>query len=150
MQSHIKRAIFAQYRKLGIDGNDRHAVQMRVIGKPSLKEMNDEEGQKLYEGLCYQLSERPHNFLWKRGAKRHAPAPRADLRFIHVLWGLLEEADHVKAKGRTGLNAFIRARFQASWGSVPLDVDMLRDHGKIDAVIQALKSWCDRTGITYE
>jgi hypothetical protein len=81
---------------------------------------------------------------------RHKPAPRADLRMIHVLWRKLGQAGALRDPSRAGLNRFIRARFEKTWGSVPADVDMLREWKLIDDVIQALKSWGQRTGIDFD
>ncbi len=84
----------------------------------------------------------------KRGGKKRYPAaPRADLRLVHVLWGLLGKAGALDAPTRAGLNAFVRAQFEAKWGSVPIDIDALRDADKINAVVRALKSWCKRAGV---
>jgi len=77
-------------------------------------------------------------------------APRADLRFVHVLWKLLGDAGKIKKPGRDGLNAFIRSRFENKWGAVPLDIDAMRDHDKISDVIDALKAWCHREGVELE
>ncbi len=55
-------------------------------------------------------------------------------------------AGAVQVPGATGLNAFIRARFEKTWGAVPLDVDSMRDWKQIAAVIEALKAMCQRAG----
>ena len=77
-------------------------------------------------------------------------APRADLRFIHVLWKQLGDAGALERPDRDGLNAFIRSRFGGKWQFVPLDVDALRDTAQINAVIRALKDMCRRHGIELE
>lgn len=74
-------------------------------------------------------------------------APRADLRFVHVLWRLLGDAGALKQPDRAGLNAFVRKQFESKWASVPIDIDTLRDHTQINAVVSALKAWCRREGI---
>ena len=72
------------------------------------------------------------------------------MRYIHVLWRLLNEAGVMHRAGREGLNAFVRLKFSSKWKSAPIDVDALRDHGQIDDVIQALKAICRRNGIPTE
>lgn len=83
-------------------------------------------------------------------SKKRPPAPRKDLRLIHVLWSKLGEAGALRDPTRAGLNKFIRARFEKSWAVVPADVDMLREWAQIDDVIQALKSWGERTEIDFD
>jgi hypothetical protein len=69
------------------------------------------------------------------------------VRFAHVLWGKLVRAGAVDKAGAAGLNAFIRARFENSWGAVPIDIDAMRDGRQIATVIEALKAMCARAGI---
>ena len=53
-------------------------------------------------------------------------------------------------EAQTAFNAFIRARFGASWGAEPIDVDGLREPAQINAVTRALKDWCRRAGIPHD
>jgi hypothetical protein len=64
-----------------------------------------------------------------------------------VLWGKLVRAGAVDRAGAAGLNAFIRARFEKSWGAAPIDIDAMRDWRQIATVIEALKAMCARAGI---
>jgi phage gp16-like protein len=119
-------------------------LQINVTGKASLRDMDDRELKLVVNRLKQDgFEDKPRN-------PRHKPAPRADLRMIHVLWRKLGERGALRDPSRAGLNTFIRARFEATWGSVPADVDMLRDWQQIDAVIQALKSWGQRAGIDFD
>lgn len=109
--------------------------------------MSDDDGQALVRAL------KERGFRASTvgiGRKKHPAAPRADLRLVHVLWTRLGEAGALREPGRPGLNAFIRARFGKSWGSVPVDIDMLRDWAQIAAVIDALKAMCERAGVEVE
>jgi hypothetical protein len=63
------------------------------------------------------------------------------------MWRLLVEAGSAKVAGPKGLNAFIRARFEKTWGHVPIDIDAMTEWSEIDDVVQALKDWCARDGI---
>mgnify|MGYP001327859438 CR=1 FL=1 len=69
---------------------------------------------------------------------------------VHVLWSKLGQAGALEKPGRAGLNAFIRRRFGDTWGSVPVDVDQLRDWQQIDAVLQALIAWGKREKIDFD
>lgn len=146
MNRPLQKLIHVGCRELGLDTEARHELQMRVTGKASLSDMTEDELTAVLERLKtdgFSPIGRGHN-------ARRPSAPRADLRLIHVLWRKLAEAGEVRSPGRDGLNAFIRARFGRVWGSVPADVDMLRDWQKIDAVIQALKDWGQRAGIDFD
>ncbi|MDO5704056.1 MAG: regulatory protein GemA [Paracoccus sp. (in: a-proteobacteria)] len=124
-----------------IDAETRHAMQQEVTGKSSMSDMTDRELRLVADAL------RARGFESKPHGTGRPPAARADVRYIHVLWGLLADAEVVDRPGADGLNAFIRARFSAGWGSAPIDVDALRDHKQINAVIKALQAMCDRHGI---
>lgn len=143
MTAVLIRKVHVACRQLGLDGETRRAMQEQVTGKASLLDMTEADMKRLLKALE------------KRGFKpaakgRHAPAPRADLRFAHKLWGLLAEAGAVHQPGRVGLNAFVRARFGKAWGSVPADIDMLTDWGQIADVIDALKAMAKRAGVRLE
>lgn len=143
MTRKLQQLIHVGARELGLDAEARRELQERATGKRSLKAMSRGELERVLHAL--------ENAGFKKRPKgRHPAAPRADLRLVHVLWGKLGRAGKLDKPGRDGLNAFIRARFGAAWGSVPVDVDALRDWEKIDAVIQALMQWCAREGIEVD
>lgn len=130
-------------KQLGLDDDARRDLQLRVVGKASLRDMTDGERRQVLDALKAQ-GFKPHS----KG--RHKRAPRRDLRLVHVMWRALGEAGQLDRPGRDGLNAFVRRRFGAHWQSVPRDIDDLRDHDKIDAVIQALRAWIDRAGVPFD
>lgn len=136
----LRKTIFVGCRALGLDDEARRDLQLVATGKESMSAMTEADMLKLVDAL------KSKGFNPSSREPKHRPASRADLRLIHVLWRKLDEAGALKQSGRDGLNAFIRARFEKSWGVVPADVDMLRDWQHIDAVIEALKSWCRRVG----
>ena len=141
----LQKTIFAGCRELGLDGDARKALQLQVSGKASMADMTDDELQAVVDRL------RADGFKpKKKGGKFHPPAPRADLRLIHILWKALKDAGELDRPSREGLNAFIRSRFEDAWGSVPADVDMLRDADKIAAVIRALKAWMKRKDVPFD
>lgn len=143
MTAALIRKVHVGCRQLGLDTETRHDLQRQVTGKDSLSAMTEGELKSVLKALV--------NRGFKPSAKgRHKAAPRADLRYVHKLWSLLGEAGALREPGRAGLNTFIRARFERHWGSVPADVDMLREWGQISDVIDALKSWCDRAGVELD
>lgn len=143
----LQRQIHVGCKHLGIDADSRHDLQLLVTGKASMADMTDAELRKVVEAL----EERGFKAGYKGGAKgRRAPAPRGDLRYVHVLWGLLGKAGKLERPGRDGLNTFVRARFEGKWQSVPIDIDALRDAGQINDVTRALKAMCARAGIETE
>lgn len=142
MTAALIRTIQVGCKQLGIDAETRHEMQLQLVGKSSLSDMSDAERQRV-------LTE-----LKKRGFRptsgRRPQAPRADLRLVHVIWAKLGHAGALKDPTRKGLNAFISKRFGNVWGFVPSDIDGLRDHDKIDQVLQALIQWGKREKIDFD
>ncbi|NRB19975.1 MAG: regulatory protein GemA [Rhodobacteraceae bacterium] len=141
----LQQKIHVGCRQLGMDADARRALQLAVTGKHSMKDMDHAELLMLIKRLKSD-GFKPSS----KGTKKHKAASRPDLRLIHVLWTKLGETGALRDPSRAGLNKFIRARFGNTWGSVPADVDMLRQWPQIDAVIQALKCWGDRAGIDFD
>lgn len=143
MTAALIRKVHVGARALGLDEETRRELQAQVTGKASLRDMSEPELKAVLKAL------ENRGFTPTRKG-RHAPAPRADLRYAHKLWSLLAEAGALREPGRAGLNAFVRARFARSWGSVPADIDMLRDWSQIADVIDALKAMCARAGVRID
>lgn len=141
----LQRMIFAACRELGLDDEARHDLQLAVTGKASLSDMTEVE----LKAVVDRLKRDGFNADFK-GRKGRPKAERGDLRFIHVLWRLLGEAGALGDPSRAGLNAFVRKSFGDHWGTVPADIDMLRDAHRIDQVIQALKAWAARKGVQID
>lgn len=142
MSATVLKTIHAAAREMGLEREDRVSLQLAVTGKESLAEMSDAERRAVLEALRARG--------WKpRTPRRRPAAPRADLRYLHVLWRLLAEREVVRP-GAAELNGFVRARFGRAWGAVPIDVDRLTDHARIRDVTQALKAMCVRNGIDPE
>lgn len=141
------KAIYVGLRAVGLeDEEDRRDLYERVTGKRRLRAMSPADKSAVVDEL------RRLGFQPKRTPRRGLVpgAPRADLRFAHVMWRLLAEAGAVRKPGRAGLNAFVRARFEAKWGAVPVDIDALRDWPQINDVLEALKQMCRRHGIDVD
>lgn len=141
----LQQKIHVACRQLGLDSDARRDLQLAATGKASMRDMTEADLTLVIDRL------KANGFVDAKPTKaKHKPAPRADLRLIHVLWTKLGEAGALERPGRAGLNAFIRSRFETKWASVPADVDMLRDHMQIEAVINALVSWGKRAGIDFD
>lgn len=138
----LQKLVHVGCRELGIEAEDRHALQVIATGKESLSDMSEAELHKVITAL------KARGFKPDNRGKR-PPAARADVRYCHVLWRLLHEAGAARLGGAPGLNAFIRSRFGKSWGAEPIDIDTLQDWKQIDDVVNALKEWCRREGIPY-
>lgn len=142
--ANLKRMIHVGCKQLGLDDDARHALQRSVTGKESLSDMTEDELTLVVNRL------KADGFAPAARGRRFTPAPRRDLRLVHLLWRKLGDAGALERPGRAGLNAFIRTQFEASWGSVPADIDMLRDWQQIDAVLQALIAWGKRAKIDFD
>lgn len=138
----LQRKIFVGCRELGLDDDARHDLQLAATGKDSLSDMTEVELQQVLDRLK-ECGFKPVS----TGGKRRKTAPRADLRFVHVMWRLLGDAGALKRPDRDGLNAFIRSQFEGKWDFVPIDVDALRRADQISDVIEALKDMCRRNGV---
>lgn len=139
----LQKLIHVGCRQLGIDSDTRRELQLIACGKASMTEMNENDLKQVVKAL------KARGFApeVRGGKKRYPAAPRADLRLVHVLWRKLGDAGELDQPSRAGLNAFVRTQFAKKWGSVPIDIDTLRDADKINAVVRALKAWCQRAGI---
>ncbi|MEM7667729.1 MAG: regulatory protein GemA [Pseudomonadota bacterium] len=145
MSNSLRRLIHVGCKELGLDQDDRRALQLEICGKESMSDMSGDDMKAVLERL------RRDGFTpTLLGPRRRSPAPRSDLRLCHVLWRKLGEAGELERPDRDGLNAFIRSRFGDHWQSVPADIDMLRDPDQISAVIRALKSWGKRAEIDFD
>ncbi|MDT8856451.1 regulatory protein GemA [Paracoccaceae bacterium Fryx2] len=141
----LQRMIHVGCKQLGLDDDTRRDLQLVATGKASMAEMTEADLRKVVD----TLKARGFQAGFKDGSKpgKRAAAPRGDVRFCHVMWRLLAEKGAVKVAGPDGLNAFVRARFENAWGSVPIDIDALREWQQISDVVRALKAMCARAGI---
>ena len=140
----LQKLVHVGCRELGIDGETRRDLQLVVTGKASMSDMTEAELNKLVTALK-ERGFKPHA---GKARKQRPAAPRADVRFAHVLWGKLHKAGVVEQAGAKGLNAFVRARFEKAWGAATFDIDAMQDHRQIATLIEALKGMCTRAGIT--
>lgn len=151
----LQRMVHAGCKQLGLDDDTRRDLQLVTTGKSSMSAMTDADLLKVVEALK-QKGFTPNGnsyFAGRKGPFKKASkgkAARADVRFIHVLWTQLAAAGALKSPDRAGLNAFLRTRFEAKWGAVPIDVDAMHDVSQINDVIRALKDMCRRHGVVLK
>lgn len=147
MSRALQKLVHVGCRELGLDGETRRDLQLMVTGKASMQDMTDAELQRMVDALKMRgfVPAPALSHLRSRPA-----APRADVRFCHVMWRLLAQKGAVREPGPAGLNAFVRARFEKKWGHVPIDIDAMREWGEIADVVDALKDWCRREGIDLQ
>jgi phage gp16-like protein len=145
MSPRLKKMIFVGCRELSIDTEARHALQLNVCGKASMSDMTEAELNLVLNRLKSD-GFKPSS----KGRFKHKAASRPDLKLVHVLWQKLGQVGVLERPDRSGLNAYIRSQFGDAWSSVPADVDMLRDHTQINAVIQSLKAWGRRAKIDFD
>lgn len=146
----LRRQLFAGYRDLGYDEEMRRDVQFEVTGKRSLTEFGVADFQAMKRALKAR-GWKPSGGRGRNGAKRRwrSQSPRADIRYIHVLWRLLAEAG-VFAPGAAALNGFLNGtKFAAKWGHGTRDIDMIPPEMAQD-VIEALKTIAARHGVRIE
>lgn len=141
----LQRKIHVACKQLGLDDETRHDLQLAATGKASMADMSETDLQAVIAALKSKGFKPTSDFA--KGGKGRAPARRADLRYVHVLWGLLAAKGALRKPGRAGLNAFMRESFGVKWGAVPLDIDMLSDSTQIRDVAEALKAMAKRAGI---
>ena len=146
--SQTVKLIHVGCRELGIDSETRRAMQLQLVGKESLTAMTEAERKQVLEALKAR-GFKPFGDP-KSGGRGRPAAKRPDVRFAHVLWRLLVAAGEAKVAGPKGLNAFIRARFERTWGYVPLDIDVMQEAAEIRDVVEALKDWCHRKGVELD
>lgn len=140
----LQRQIHVGCKQLGLDNDARHDLQLLATGKASMADMTVSDLNSVLKALV----NRGFKPGFKGGPKgKRPPAPRADLRLVHVMWKLLGEANALQKPGRDGLNAFVRSQFEGKWQSVPIDIDALREASQINDVVQALKAMCRRAGV---
>ncbi|MGJ8609680.1 MAG: phage protein GemA/Gp16 family protein [Octadecabacter sp.] len=133
----LQQQIHVGCRQLGLDADARRDLQLATTGKASMRDMTERDLKLVIQRL------KSDGFKITKSNRRPA-APRADLRYVHVLWRLLGEAGKLDKPGREGLNAFIRSRFEGKWESFPIDIDALRNANQINDV-KHVSSWTPNT-----
>lgn len=127
-------------KQLALQDDDYRALLRRIAGVSSSSRLKPRQMDAVLAEM-ERLGFRP-----QPGAKGRPAEGRKDLRFIHVLWKKLAEAEAVKP-GRQALNAFIAGpTFRAKWGETATEVAFLPLERASD-VIEALKDMCRRHNV---
>ncbi|WP_336958693.1 regulatory protein GemA [Sphingobium aquiterrae] len=124
----LMRAVRAACRRLGIDDDARKDIQAEQIKKASMSDMSIGELGKLLDHL---------NRDWK-GPMGH----RAHLGKIKALWWSLYWLGAIDDPGERPISSFV----QRQTGISALN---FLDHRKAASVIEALKSWAAREGVSW-
>lgn len=124
----LMRAVRAACKARGMDDDDRRAMQMREIGKASMKNMTPAELGKLLDHL-------------NRGRTR-PESSRPHLGKIRALWWTLYWIGAVDQPNDRAIDAFV---------SRTTKVSALRflDASSSRPVIEALKAWAAREGVNW-
>lgn len=122
-------AIRAACRRKGLDDDDRRALQREATGKASLSDMTPAELGRFLDHL---------NRDW-RGPSDNG---RAHLGKIRALWWSLYWLGEIDRPDDEALTVFVKRQ---------TGIEHLRflDHMKAPSVIEALKSWLQRSGVTW-
>jgi len=123
------RAIHAACRQAGLDEDDRRAFQAGVVeGKTSLGDMDAGELRRVLGRL--------------NGQSQPAPAGRPHIGKVRALWWSLYWLGEVDQTDERAIDSFV----QRQTGIAAL---RFLDHRQADAVIEALKAWVARAGVTW-
>lgn len=132
-RTRLYRAVHAACRSNGIDEDARRAIQSDLFGKGSLSDMTTAEIARL---LNHLNRNRPHS-------SRGGPAAnRTHIGKVRALWWSLYWLGEVNDHEDRAISAFVKRQ---------TGVNALRwlDHRSAPSVIEALKGWAERAGVTW-
>lgn len=121
-------AVMAACRRIGLDTESRRDLQLGVTGKASMADMTPAELGKLLDRL---------NRDWK-GPDGH----RAHLGKIRALWWSLFWLGEIDDPRDRAISAFVRRQ-------TGISALKFLDHRHAAAVVEALKSWGTRAGVSW-
>ena len=145
--AHLRRAIFGECRRRGIDQETRHALQVRVTGKSSLTEMDEAEMRRVLRELQGGRQRRGP----RGGARRDSagdPKPREVLPAgphrskLRALWICAFELGIVRDRRDEALAAWICRQ-------TGLDAAVWATPRQTAACIEGLKDWMAREGVDW-
>ena len=140
----LRRAIFGECRRRGIDSDLRRALQIRVTGKESLKDMGPDDMRRVLREL--QGGRRAEG----EAARDPAPPPRAVLPAgahaskLRALWICAYELGVVRDRTDGALAAWLRRQ-------TGLDAARWATPDQCGAAIEAMKRWLERdAGVSWK
>ena len=133
-------------KELALDDDDYRAILKRVTGKTSSAGLTPSEMDSALAEF-QRLGWVPKR---KKGGKKWRPtSERSDIRYIFVLWRLLNQAGVVE-RGPHALNSFVCGpKFHKKHSDAPTDVNFLTIERAQD-VIEALKDLCRRNHVVLD
>lgn len=152
--AHLRRAIFGECRRLGLDQETRHALQVRVTGKSSLTEMDDAEMRRVLREL--QGGQRQIRAGGRKAGKSADLARRTGKPVEHFQRREVLPAGPHRSKLRAlwicayelGVVRDRRDEALAAWlcRQTGLDAAVWATPAQTAACIEALKDWMTRDG----
>jgi phage gp16-like protein len=127
-------AVRAACRRLGLEDDDRKAIQLEVTGKASLADMNAAEMGAVLDRLN---RDRPGGF-----SDRAHFANRPHVGKIRALWWTLYWLGDVEEPNDAALDAFVKRQ-------TGLAALRFLDHSRAPSVIEALKAMAARGGVVW-
>ena len=126
-------AVRAASRRLGLEDEDRKAIQLEVTGKASMSDMTGAEIGKVLDRL---------NRDRKGGVSGSHNPHRAHISKVKALWWTLYWLAEIEHPNDAALDAFVRRQ---------TGIAMLRflDHRHAPSVIEALKAIAHRAGVRW-
>lgn len=129
-------------KECGLDEDARRDLMQRVTGKRSAKECTDADLEKFVRTLkqTYGWEQRP--------SKRKAQAVSYQQRMIRALWSSLAALDALGNPSDEALMRFVQ-RVTKNKGPLPIEGLRFLSHAEASSVIEALKGWLEREGVSW-
>lgn len=126
------KAVRAAAKRIGIEDDDRKAMQLEVTGKASLADMTPAEMGKVLDRLNRD----------DKGRGLGGSQTRPHISKVRALWWTLYWLGEVDSPNDKALDAFVTRQ---------TGIAALRflDHRNAPAVIEALKRWAERAGVRW-
>jgi phage gp16-like protein len=128
----LLRAVRAAANRIGIEDDDRKALQLQITGKASLADMTPAELGKMLD----------HFNRDDKGRGLGGSQTRPHISKVRALWWTLYWLNEVDSPNDKALDAFVRRQ---------TGIAALRflDHRNAPAIIEALKKWAERAGVRW-
>lgn len=144
-QNHLAAMHIAQ-KALGLSADDAAALKLAVTGKSSAADMSEAQRRKYLAHLS-SLQARMGGTATQdrppRPARQRAVADGQDERWgkAQLLWTALAQAGHINADTDAALLAYVKRQ-------TGVDAWRFLNSQQINTVIEAIKRWCLRVGVS--
>jgi hypothetical protein len=151
---HLAAMHIAQ-KSLGLSAEDASALKLSVTGKASAADMTDAQRKKYLAHLSSLQSRLQGQAAEIAGYKPARPAPRPalqrtvadgqDERWLkaRALWSALARAGHVRIDTDAALQAYVKRQ-------TGMDAWRFLNSHQVTSVIEAIKRWCLRVGVSLK